>query len=201
MCSKHYLAWYHVAAKASTNDIRRTNPGRGCKVAGCARKHYGHGYCDSHLNQLQRYGTTERHVWQKELKCSVVGCDQKRRTNGWCEKHYSRWLKNGTMEVRHVYGPGARYLAKDGYWMAYDQSRGRAHLEHRSVMERRIGRFLLPHENVHHINGDRLDNRDENLELWSKSQPCGQRIPDKVAWARQLLELYDPTPEYGITGC
>ena len=40
------------------------------------------------------------------------------------------------------------------------------------------------------INGIRDDNRPENLELWSKGQPAGQRVADKVAWAVDLLERY-----------
>ena len=40
-------------------------------------------------------------------------------------------------------------------------------LHHRAVMEEAIGRFLYPCEQVHHIDGDRGNNKIENLKLYA----------------------------------
>jgi hypothetical protein len=60
------------------------------------------------------------------------------------------------------------------------------------MMAELLGRPLLPGEEVHHRNGVRDDNRPSNLELWSTSQPPGQRVEDKIAWAVDLLDEYAP---------
>ena len=50
-----------------------------------------------------------------------------------------------------------------GYRMVYVN--GRRIQEHRAVMEAALRRRLETREHVHHINGDKLDNRLENLEV------------------------------------
>ena len=57
----------------------------------------------------------------------------------------------------------------DGYIKVYTPD-GRRIREHRWVMEQVLGRRLSIDEIVHHKNGDRRDNRPENLQVMSRSQ-------------------------------
>lgn len=139
-------------------------------------------------------------AWPKRVRatCRICGPTTPAVAHGLCTVHYGRkkkgWPDWDSRPIRRK--DGSAWKNANGYLVIYRPDHPNATssgnvMEHVAVMSEILGRPLLDHERVHHLNGQRDDNRRKNLELWSVSQPPGQRVADKVRWAREILALYE----------
>lgn len=201
------------------------SPTRTCSIDGCDRRHEGRGFCTLHLGRWKRWGDpradlpSRRDPSAKARGCGVEECDGEHYAKGYCRKHHQRLLKYGDPLGLSEWAKGNRdgsakwqdrrlkvgqvSNAQSGYLKVYVPDSGMANsrgdvLQHRFVMGEHLGRDLLPEETVHHINGDRTDNRIQNLELWVSRHPKGQRVVDLVAFAREVLDRYADDVDQGL---
>lgn len=201
-CRGHYERWHKtgdVQADKPFRVLKYTTP---CSVNTCNRRTYARGYCSAHWQRLRRNGELRPDIpiQDGEKKCVVEGCDRhSTQTRRYCEAHYYRLRQYGDLKagrpINWKRDKSQPYTDRKGYVQVYRPEHPNSWAdgwipEHRLVMSEKLGRPLTQDEVVHHLNGRRDDNRPENLELWTRSHPDGQRVEDVLRWAQGFVARY-----------
>ena len=173
-----------------------------CTFVGCIKESLGKGLCSGHYAQNRRgqelrpLKTTRSPRHSPDGLCLFESCGLDARSHGLCQYHYRQDRRGEQLMARPTRTEAEGWNTTNGYraWYRPDHpnsgSKTGVIYEHILRMSEHLGRPLLPHEEVHHRYGDKKDNRIESLELWTVSQPKGQRVEDKIQWAIDFLEEY-----------
>lgn len=201
-CNSHNERLRKKGSLDETVPIRiREKRGKTCLVEGCGREHKANGYCGAHVKRLKDWGDVRENIPLRDhlsRGCRVENCSLPKKALNLCNKHYGKFKKYNDplfgKEAQKGFA-GKRYIDKYGYAFVYapteDDVKKYTYIsEHRLVMEKKLGRKLSSKETIHHLNGDRQDNRPENLELWLYPQKPGQRVRDLIKWAKEILATY-----------
>ena len=142
-----------------------------CSVIDCHRDAACKGMCYIHHSRWKRHGdplflSRKPPTFDHPETCSVEGCNRTHYGRGFCNLHWRRWRKYGDPEKRLRAPAGSGSINAFGYRVRW--RKGKLCQEHRLVWESIHGPIPSGYH-IHHLNGDRLDNRVENLEIMSAS--------------------------------
>lgn len=122
-------------------------------------------------------------------RCAADGCCKAHESKGYCAKHYTRIIRQ---HRQRVIGPkGFGTISRNGY--VVHNSGGKNYLEHVAIAEHVLGKKLPCGAIVHHANGNRLDNRPENLVI------CPSRAYHSLLHAR--MRAYEACENYSYRKC
>lgn len=131
------------------------------KFSGKGNPFYGKRHPKKTIERMKEKLKGRRLSPKTEFKKGCISLRKGKKFPEFSGENHPRW-KGG--RIKHgkyidVLSPNHPNRSKRGYV-----------LEHRLVMEKHLGRYLLTKEVVHHINGIKDDNRIENLEFFANKK-------------------------------
>ena len=172
----------------------RKKNGWTCKTCRTHNKQYKYKHVAKNIpEKTLRYLYLELKLaqWQiaKEYHCTQSSISHALKKFGIPIRTHDEQIK--AFKEKHGY---KKWINDSGYVMM--RVNGKAVREHRFIMEQKLGRPLLKTEGVHHVNGIRTDNREENLVLttqqhggWTLKKVLEARIADLEAEIFYMKEV------------
>lgn len=146
-----------------------------CSVLGCSKPIRCRGLCESHRKKAD--------LQRKRVHLCNCGCGELV-ARGFVSGHNTRLLSSREQRRRGKMndGSGRRDKGSADWYRKVD---GRH--EHRTVMEKHLGRQLRRNEIVHHKNRNKKDNRLRNLKLTTRSAHIREHLPEMQRALRAKL--------------
>lgn len=166
-----------------------------CSIDNCNKKARNYGLCNTHASYARRHG-----LLPNAKKCSIDDCNNYAYCKGFCSSHYQRFKKYGdpiapsikTRDFKCSLGTIRKERPSDNPYLVIkisetgDKSTDWVY-HHRYIMEQHLGRKLKRNEYVHHKNGNKQDNRLENLAITDSTRHARHHFSEPRKFTDEML--------------